>query len=496
MKAATASYGLVVGHETRTLVRAPAFAAVLALLVAAMAFAVWAGGWSLAWREQGRVAMVDAIAAQRAKLQQDVAAYERRMAEEGREMEIAVYSHAPRGPIPPGTNAGTIGGTTHAPAVLPPTGLAAFAIGQSDLQPSYLRVSGDSIVAITQRTELGNPVNLKRGPFDIAFVVIFLLPIFILAISYDMLSSEHERGTLAMVLSHPLSLRRLMASKAISRAAIIVAVVLICGLTALLTVGGNLAEAETWLRFALWLAATLLYAAFWFALAVLVNALSRDSATNGVILAGAWLLLVVIVPTLVSVGATSAFPAPSRFDFITASRSEQTVTERNYMAALDRYYYDHVEFAPEGEVNDFLAVTMAKKQAVDEAMAPLYARFRSQLAAQDRAVAQLQYLSPAIMMQRVLNEAAGTSSARYEDFFEQVGTFRERWVEYFTRRFLNEIPLRAADYPDFPAFVYEHEPVSAMLARSAGAVAGIGLVTLAVWLAALAGLRRYQVAAR
>ena len=64
---------------------------------------------------------------------------------------------------------------------------------------------------ITKNNELENPVNLMTGAFDIAFVVIFLLPIFILAISYDLLSSERERGTLAMILAHPISLKELMA---------------------------------------------------------------------------------------------------------------------------------------------------------------------------------------------------------------------------------------------------------------------------------------------
>jgi ABC-2 type transport system permease protein len=487
-------YAQIIRHETRTLARAPAFAWVLALLVAAIVFGAWSGARSLAWRAQGEAAMVAGVMAERGKLHDDLAAYEKRMAAQGRAVEVAVYSHSPRGPIPQGTNPGTLGATSAAPAVLPATGLAAFATGQNDLQLAYLPVSAQSLPTITQDSELGNPVNLRQGAFDIAFVVIFVLPIFILAISYDMLSSERERGTLAMVLSHPVSLRKLMTSKVVSRAAIILAVVLAGGLGALLTIGGALDSPDTWARFGLWLVATLLYSLFWFALAVLVNALGRHSATNGVVLAGAWLALVVVAPALVGVLATTAYPAPSRFDFITTARDAQTRSEKGYMQALDRYYYDHLEYVPDAKVNDFLATTMAKKAAVDKELAPLYARFRSQLAKQDRMVAGFQFVSPAIMMQRTLNDASGASAARYSHFLDQVAAFRGEWVDYFTVRFLKGVALKSDEYAQFPSFRYREEGIGTVLARTAPSLAGLALLMLAVALGAVQALRRYRVA--
>ena len=104
---------------------------------------------------------------------------------------------------------------------------------------------------VTKYLELENPVSLMTGSLDIAFVVIFLLPIFILAMSYDLLSSEKERGTLAMILAHPISLRELLASKIIARAGMLMAVVLALGLIALFSVGTDLGSADTWARFGL-----------------------------------------------------------------------------------------------------------------------------------------------------------------------------------------------------------------------------------------------------
>ena len=487
---------LVIGHEVRTLVRAPAFIWILLLLAGALAFGAWSGAQSMLRQERGAQEMAAAAAETREGLRSGLESYEQRMAETGGPIQIAVYSHSPRGAIPQGTNAGSVGLKADEPAILPFTGLGAFAVGQSDIQLSYVPVNTESITRVLQDSELGNPVNLLRGAFDLSFVVIFVLPIFILAISYDMLSSEKERGTLAMVLSHPISLRKLMTSKVISRAAIVVAVVFALGLGALLFAGRGLDTIETWARFGLWTLSALLYAMFWFALSVLVNALGKNSATNGIILAGAWLVLVVVAPVVISVAATTAYPTPSRFDFITASRSAQTEAERDYMGALNQYYYDHVEYAPDGSGQDFLAVTRAKGEAVARAVDPIYQRFRSQRAQQDRMVSMFQFLTPALMMQSALNDISGVGSARYSSFIDQVQAFHQEWVSYFTTRFLQERPLASSEFADFPRFTFQEESFGALMMRVAPRLLGLLILGGLAALASVVALRRYQAGAR
>lgn len=490
-------FKLILRHETRGLTRAPAFVWILGLLAAAMIFGAWAAARTVEREQSGAQAMVAAAEQQRAKLHRDVVAYEKKVAATGQGYEVAAFNHG-GGVVPAGTNAGTVGSTAVAPALLPATGMAAFAVGQSDIQLAYIPVTSNSIITVTRDTELGNPVNLKRGAFDMSFVVIFLLPIFILAISYDMLSSEKERGTLSMVLSHPVSLRKLMLSKMVSRALIILAVILVAGFGSLLVVGSNLSSPDTWARFGIWMAATLLYSLFWFGLAVLVNSISKNSSTNGVVLAGAWLVLVVVAPTLVSVLATTTYPAPSRFEFITESRVVQTRVEKDFMKALDKYFYDHAEFAPTGAAAeaDFLATSLAKNAAIESAMMPLFNRFRGQLAKQDDMVAKVQFVSPAIMMQRILNDASGVSAARYAGFIDQVVVFRQTWTNFFTQRFVSLKPLRPDDYEHFPAFAYEEESVADVVNRTLPSILGLLVMMVLVTGGAFVALRRYQVASR
>lgn len=491
-------YRLIVAHELRFLARTGALWSILALLIFAIGFAAWSGSRSVSRQVKGATDAATYEAGLRDKMRQEAAEYEAKVNATGGQYEFATVRHAPGEGPPQGTNAGAVGGETAAYIALPPTGLAALSIGQSDIQLDYLPITMGKTLAMTVNAELENPVNLLAGSFDIAFVVIFLLPIFILAMTYDLLSSEQERGTLAMILAHPVALREFIAAKLIARAAVILTVIIGFGFLAMLTVGSQLETAETWLRFGLWIIATLLYSMFWFALAVLVNLYGRSSATNGTILAGAWLILVVIVPTLISLVATTIYPAPSRMELTVAAREAQTSAEKNMNKALDAFYAEHLEYVPAGDQRamDFMTLGQASANTIEKAVAPLYGEFQVRLDQQEGLVQRFQFLSPAVMMQLVLNEIAGTSSDRHEDFLRQAAAFRTEWNNYFTGRFLRRDPLRPVDYASFPEFHYQYETFDTALLRLAPSLLGLLVLLLGVVLVPLLGIRRYRVAAR
>jgi len=489
---------LIISHEARQMMRTGALWSILTLLVAAIVFAAWAGGRSIRRQVEGAQAAETFEDGLRNHMRADTEKYQARVQAQGGEYQFAAVRHSPGKGPPQGTNAGAVGAETSKYVTLPPTGLAALSVGQSDIQLNYLPVSLATTLDMTKNLELENPVNLATGSFDIAFVVIFLLPIFILAMSYDLLSSEKERGTLAMILAHPVSIRELLASKIISRAAVMLAVVLGFGIIALFTIGTGLDTVDTWIRFSLWIVATLLYSMFWFALAVLINVYGKNSAANGTVLAGIWLILVVIVPQLVSMLATTIYPTPSRMELTIASRAAQTDAEKHFMSKLDEYYYDHLEFIPEGDKKamDFLTLSQANNNSIEKALRPLYDDFQDQLNKQETLVQRFQFLSPAIMMQLALNEISGTSSDRYEYLLNQVYAFHHQWKEYFSTKFLRRYPLKPADYDNFPEFQYKEQPFGAVMARLVPSLLGMLILFLGIMLVPFLALRNYQVASR
>lgn len=90
-------------------------------------------------------------------------------------------------------------GTT---AVLPPAPLPLLATGQSDLSPGHETVVLWRLATPADtRSELENPSHLMAGRFDLAFVLVWLYPLFLLALVYDLMAGDQEAGTLRQAVS-------------------------------------------------------------------------------------------------------------------------------------------------------------------------------------------------------------------------------------------------------------------------------------------------------
>ena len=81
-------------------------------------------------------------------------------------------------------------------AAMPPGPLAALAIGQSDLYPYYFKVSTSSKQTFLNNDEIEHPVHLMSGRFDLAFVILYLYPLIILTLSYNLISAEKRSSAL------------------------------------------------------------------------------------------------------------------------------------------------------------------------------------------------------------------------------------------------------------------------------------------------------------
>jgi ABC-2 type transport system permease protein len=160
-------------------------------------------------------------------------------------------------------------------AALPPAPLAALSVGQSDLYPYYFKVSSQSKQTFAANDEIENPSNLLAGRFDLAFVIIYLYPLLILALSYNLISAEREQGTLQLMMSQPVSLRSFVAGKVWLRASVVLALAVGFSLAGFLLSGASLGAEGALVRLLLWVAVVAGYGAFWFALAVAVNARRR-----------------------------------------------------------------------------------------------------------------------------------------------------------------------------------------------------------------------------
>ena len=462
----------IVKHEWRALSADATVWVIAGVFAVAIGYGVWNGA---RWVHFQQAALADAAAEESgryARIQDQLVALSAPGA--------AVSPFAdPRSP----TNIGGRMGPRY--ATLPPGPLAPLAIGQSDLLPYYFKVSTDARENLISAMEIENPLRLLAGRFDLAFVIIFLFPLLILAVTYSMLSAEKEQGTLALALSQPLAVGRLVAGKVALRAGLLLGLVVVFSVAASLLTGANLGAPGALGRFALWIGLVGAYGLFWFALSVWVAARGWNSTTNATALAAAWLVLVVMTPALFNLIVTTIYPVPSRVEMVQAIREATDQASKSGSKALARYYEDHPELAtgdPAQAMNDFNIVRVAVNEDVERRVRPVVQHYESQIASQQRTIDALRFLSPAILMQSALNDVAGTGSDRHRHFLAQVDRFHQQWRQHFVSLIFAKAQIR--ELGGIPAFRFDEEATSSVARRVLTGAAG--LVVLAAVLSAFA----------
>jgi len=471
--------------EWRILRADPALWLVLALLVASVFYAVNAG--SRHWQRQAQL-----VQAAQAEEAQRLGALKQNLA------EVQAGRVIPASPFRDPRSALWVGMTHGATTVaLAPAPLALAAVGLSDLHPSTVKVSARTKDEFLFADEIRNPLHLLAGAVDLAFVLVFVLPLAVLALSYNLVSAEREQGTLALAACTGVDLRRVLLGKLLVRAGLpLLATLLAMGLALALAGVG-----PSWPLAGLF-AATSLYAAFWALLAAWVNSRGRDSAHNALALAASWIGLVLIVPAAVNLLADTLYPVPSRAEMVLAVRGASVDADRARDATLARYREEHPDTQPDELKRGSPRERVVRRIAVVDASA---ARVQAvvdahdvQLARRQALVDRLAFASPALLMQLAATDLAGSGGARFVAFYAQVDGFHSQWRAFFLGRARANQALTEADYAAFPNFARFLADGPGAAAQSDGLadvsprLAGLAVLALLLGLLAARGLRRAE----
>lgn len=375
-------------------------------------------------------------------------------------------------------------------AALPPGPLAAFSVGLADLSPERAEISiwkrPDTLFG---RYQLESPLSLLAGRFDLGFVVLYLLPLFVLALSYDLLAAERQRGTLPLVLMQPVSLARLTAAKVLARLILLTAFLVI-----VVTVGALAAglSAAAWPRLLGWTAIAWLYGVFWLAMCALISAFARRPETCAAALASVWLAVVLVIPGLLNTGVQAAGSMPSRLEFVTEMRAATSDASRESAEILAEYYHEHPELATNGKQGGFIPAYYASQRQVEERTAPLLADFDQRLAKRQELVERWRFLSPTVLAQEALIELAGSGLERRRQANAQALALLEAWHETLSPKIFLGQGLEPADYDRLPTFAFVEPPVS--VPRLSSAAVGLVVPSLIAVFVARRRLNRFDLA--
>ncbi|WP_373512075.1 DUF3526 domain-containing protein [Persicitalea sp.] len=268
----------------------------------------------------------------------------------------------------------------------------------------------------------------RFGSLTVGFLLQFLVPIFIILLSYDAISKERESGTLRILLSTNVSTGQLLIGKWLAVFRVVVLCVfgpmflLSAAIMALAGGTANFVDALPWLTG--WVICYALYYALWAGLGIYVSSQVKQSGIALVALLGFWTFGAFLVPRLCGSVARLAVPTPSALLFteqiisdketgINGGPSAQDYAELVERQTLAQYGVDSLTQLPVSFAGIALQASENRDWTIyDKNYGGLFRQFEQQ----ERVMEWLSTLSPTLAMRNLSRALAGTDTDKHIDF--------------------------------------------------------------------------------
>lgn len=332
---------------------------------------------------------------------------------------------------------------------------SALSLGLSKVFPSEFSISlrdkGFSI--LDESSKIENPLLLSLGNFDFSFVMVWLLPLFVIALSFNLLSKEIEMGTFPILTSQAVGVQKIVWLKALAQYTLFSIFLLGCCLIAFALIQPDVfsnISAPAYL-----LGSLLLYTLFWFVISALVNLLRRSSLTNISLLFSIWLVLVLIIPTALSMIADGRNPVPSRIQLVNDLRTATQEIDNDAATLLNNYYFDHPELAPKSEkrsMKSYVYKNALKRKMIHEVASPVVADYYSRLSQQAAFLNGFKFLSPALLFQSVIDDLSENTLEDFIVFHQAADNKRLEWNNIFEDKIFKDETMTKRDIIDLPKY--------------------------------------------
>ncbi len=315
----------------------------------------------------------------------------------------------------------------------PRNALAPIAIGQSNLHHSDHELTTQPefwFSALRKSEKLDNPTNLIYGTFDLAFVLVWLLPLVIVIFNYNVISKEREQGTLKLLLSQGVSIKKLLLTRVGFR---FISIFLFTNIVIWL----GLLWDETIppiSDFIIFSGLVALYTIFWHSLALLVNLSKHSSNYNIGLLFTVWIALVIVLPALLNIVVTTFQPIPGKLLLLDEVRERFTENDQKNSDILDQFYTDHPDFVIKDSAKLmplFMYKYVIKEMNTSEELQPVMEDYKQKLEAQQKMISILASTIPSMAFQEALEELSGHSLSQHLSFSRFADSASRAWRNYF-----------------------------------------------------------------
>ena len=359
-----------------------------------------------------------------------------------------------------------------------PSSLEALSVGESDHWPSFYSIDSTRQGKTFSPPSLSNPFQSMIGAFDLSTLLTVLLPLFVIVVLHDLVSSDREQGTMRLILSQNIAYRKLTLTRLLLRVSGIVLTVQLVVVTNLILTGIDLSDNHTLPLLGMCSLSVMVYALFWSFVAWLVNSLGLTSVTNAVLMTMCWMVLVIVLPLAVARVVAQRYPvtplnalAAKEIEVRASLRKAREQQREN--ALQNEVPRARRERSPEAAMNSLIANELSpQRQRITAEITQVIQNHQSRSDALDAYASW----SPAFAIKSTCDLISGNSLSQSIEFSRKTGEFHAEFLAYLEKLPVSGMSLTVEDLQKMPVYlpVPADRTISWVRLRT-------NVMTLAVW---------------
>ena len=338
---------------------------------------------------------------------------------------------------------------TFQPTWDPPSDLAFAALGSRDIAPAMLRVRALALEGQIYENEAANPELALPGRFDLAFVVVYIAPLVLIALLHDLWSGEREAGRFHALSALPRARQRLWIPRIAVRVGGVLVALLLPFVIGALIAGTNLPRG---LAFA---GLITLVVAFWTIVILLVARRSSLSSVNAATLAAAWFALTLVAPAAANLAINAAVTVPDGAALARENREDvHAGWDRPKAATMQRFLAIYPDLAADGDVPQTFSWKWyyAFQHLGDLHVAEQSQTYRGGIARRAELARAAGLLLPPVGLAQAMAGLAGTDVTAQLAYQARIRAYHAQLRSYFYAFLFGDKPFTPNDLDAVPRF--------------------------------------------
>ncbi|KAA2218688.1 DUF3526 domain-containing protein [Maribacter flavus] len=334
-----------------------------------------------------------------------------------------------------------------------PVNMSAISIGQSDVNPLMQAVTIRNLEGQKHDTDFENPSLLMSGNLDLGFVIIYLFPLVLIAMTFNLYSEEKELGTWRILSAQTAGKMGFLLKKMGIRIGFVFAILFLLLALAAIILQIPL-DANFWaLGFQ-----SLLYVLFWSALCLFVVSFQRSSSVNALSLISIWVVLTVLLPAMVNNYVLNKYQVPEALEAMIEQRDgyhEKWDLEKDI--TMDPFFKVYPQYSNYSVPDDkFSWIWYYGMQHMGDMESHESSQeMREKILLRNKVSETVALFVPTMHAQLSFNKLAGTDMVSHQEFLDALTQFHEKLRVGFYTDIFDEKSANTIDWTKYEAKFYE-----------------------------------------